>query len=95
MSDISIAKESEKGLVKFWAPWCGPCKQLGPIVEQLDELNLGVSIVNVNVDDNPQLAAEYGIMGVPALLFFKNGEKVKQLNGLRTLDELKTVVEGL
>jgi thioredoxin 1 len=80
-TDDNFAKEvlqAEKPvLVDFWAPWCGPCKMIGPIIEKLSgELNGSVKIGKLNVDDNPATAQEYGVMSIPTLLLFKGGKVV-------------------
>ena len=71
-------------LVDFWAPWCGPCRQLAPIIDRLADQFAGkVKIGKVNVDENGDLAAQFGVMNIPRVLIFKNGEKpVKQMVGL-------------
>ncbi|MEM0977332.1 MAG: thioredoxin [Pseudomonadota bacterium] len=69
-------------LVDFWAEWCGPCKQIGPSLEELsDELSGKVKIVKVNVDENPQSPAELGVRGIPALFMFKDGQVVANKTG--------------
>ena len=80
-------------LVDFWAPWCGPCRMQGPILEALaGELSGAVSIAKVNVDDNSELAARFGITSIPTLLVFKDGKLVRQLVGLHQAPALKKIL---
>jgi len=82
-------------LVDFWAPWCGPCKMIGPIVEELAEEFAGKAKVGkVNVDDNQELAGQFGIRGIPTVMLFKGGEVVESFVGLRSKDDLAAAVEG-
>lgn len=68
-------------LVDFFATWCGPCKMLGPVLEELDNDRAGVKIVKVDIDENQSLAREYGVMSVPTLFLMKNGNIVSQKTG--------------
>ena len=73
--DADVLKASEPVVVDFWAEWCGPCRQIAPALEEISStLNGKVTIVKLNVDENPQTAAKYGIMSIPTLMMFKNGE---------------------
>ncbi|MCH7811288.1 MAG: thioredoxin [Chloroflexi bacterium] len=77
-------------LVDFWAPWCGPCRMVAPIVEELSgEYDGKVEFVKVNTDDNPKTSVKYGIRSIPTLLVFKGGEKVSEIVGFRPKSDLK------
>ena len=81
-------------LVDFWAEWCGPCKMLAPVLDELAiEYNGRVSIGKVNIDDHQVLAAKYGVTAIPTLLLFKNGQVTEQIVGLRSKRDLKASFE--
>jgi len=82
-------------LVDFYAPWCGPCKSLAPILEQVkSELGDAVKIVKIDVDKNPLLAANYQVKGVPTMLLFKNGMQVWRQSGVLQKSDLITVIQS-
>lgn len=81
-------------LVDFWAPWCGPCQMQGPIIDELaGEIADKAVIGKVNVDDNQELAGKYGIMSIPALIIFKDGEVVENMVGVHQKGDLLSVIE--
>ena len=77
-------KDNKVVMVDFWAPWCGPCRMLGPTIEELKKEydNKEVVVAKVNVDEEGQLSGQFGIRGIPAVLFFKNGELTERLQGV-------------
>jgi thioredoxin 1 len=80
--DAEVLKSEQPVLVDFWAPWCGPCVQLGPVIDEIATAKVGTAkVAKVNVDDNAQLAVKYRVNSIPALLFFKGGEVKDQLVG--------------
>lgn len=83
-------------LVDFWAPWCGPCKMVGPVVESLAQDNAGkINVGKVNVDENKELAVKYGVRGIPTLVVFKGGSEAQRVVGAQSKGQLQKVIDGV
>jgi thioredoxin 1 len=93
--DAQVLKSSKPVLVDFWAEWCGPCKMIGPSLEEIsEELGEQVTIVKLNIDDHPDTPAKYGVRGIPTMILFKNGEVADTKVGAAPKAQLKGWIES-
>lgn len=89
----SVVLDSQKPvLVDFFATWCGPCRQMSPVLDQIASERSDVKIVKVDVDENQNLASQFGVMSIPTLIYFKNGKAVSQAVGARSKASLETML---
>ncbi len=91
-----VLKANVPVLVDFWAPWCGPCQMMGPIIKELaEQMGEKAKVGKLNVDENGSIASQYGIMSIPALKIFKGGKVVKEYVGVQVAENLKKALEEL
>lgn len=94
--EAEVIKSDKPVLVDFWAPWCGPCQVMGPIVEELaKDVEGKVKVGKMNVDENSEVAQKYGIMSIPTIIIFKDGKIAKQLVGVQAKETLKAELEKI
>ncbi len=94
--DQEVLKSEKAVLVDFWAPWCGPCQMMGPIIEELaKEIGEKEKVGKLNVEENPVMSEKYSVMSIPALKIFKGGKIVKEFTGVQSKEVLKKELENL
>jgi thioredoxin 1 len=82
-------------LVDFFAPWCGPCRMLTPALESIEKKNTGVKVVKINIDENPNIAVQYNVSSIPAMVFVKNGKLETTLVGLQPENKIQAVIDSI
>jgi thioredoxin 1 len=94
--DSEIIQSDKPAVVDFWAPWCGPCKAIGPVIEELAEsYGENIKFTKCNVDENPATPAKFGIKAIPTLIFFKDGKVVDQITGMVAKSKLEDTIKSI
>ncbi|MBQ1510148.1 MAG: thioredoxin [Selenomonadaceae bacterium] len=90
--DAEVLKAEGTVLIDFWASWCGPCRMLSPIVDEVAEAHSDLKVGKINIDEEPELAERFGVMSIPTLMVFRNGEKIKDSVGVVPKEQIEALL---